>query len=150
MYQNLRKHRCSTPYAYYAVTVCTNNRRGWFKEFTTAHKTITLLYNNDRNGHTFTIAYVLMPDHLHWLFQLQKTKPLSKVIQGFKSQVSQYINKQQAHSVTVWQRNFYDHQIKNERDLYNQARYIVANPLRAGICISITQYSYWNCIYLNP
>ena len=41
-----------------------------------------------------------------------------------------------------------DHCLRAEDDLVSQARYIVANPLRAKLVNSIGDYPFWNCIYL--
>ena len=49
----------------------------------------------------------------------------------------------------LWQRNYYDHMIRNENDLLNNARYIIANPLRAKIVDKIASYPYWDCIYIK-
>ena len=39
--------------------------------------------------------------------------------------------------------------IRNENDLLNNARYIIANPLRAKIVDKIASYPYWDCIYIK-
>ncbi|TMO68447.1 transposase, partial [Pseudoalteromonas aurantia] len=41
-----------------------------------------------------------------------------------------------------------DHMIRNEAELLHNARYIVANPLRAKLVQKIGQYPYWWCKYL--
>ena len=48
----------------------------------------------------------------------------------------------------IWQRGFYDRAIRKEDDLVTIARYIVANPLRAGIVKSAGQYSLWDAIWM--
>ena len=48
----------------------------------------------------------------------------------------------------VWQRGFYDHAIRREENLRNVARYIVANPLRAGLVQQIGDYPLWDAIWL--
>ncbi|OUS67653.1 hypothetical protein B5G52_21600, partial [Pseudoalteromonas sp. A601] len=49
----------------------------------------------------------------------------------------------------VWQTGFYDSLIRNEEHLLHQARYIAANPIRAGIVNNLGNYPHWDCIYLN-
>jgi len=48
----------------------------------------------------------------------------------------------------IWQRGFHDHALRREEDLASAARYIVANPLRAGLCGKIGDYPYWNAQWL--
>ncbi|KTD93262.1 transposase [Pseudoalteromonas sp. H71] len=95
-----------------------------------------------------TICYVLMPDHLHWLFQLKECS-LANVIKIFKSVTTVKINKLNGTTGKIWQQNYFEHQLRSEKDLINQARYIVANPLRAGVAKNVGQYPYWDCIYLS-
>ncbi len=49
----------------------------------------------------------------------------------FKSIVTKRINRlQNVSGRPVWQRNYYEHIIRNERDMDRIARYIESNPLR--------------------
>ncbi|KTF15197.1 transposase [Pseudoalteromonas sp. H105] len=91
-----------------------------------------------------------MPDHLHWLFQLQdEAMSLSNLIGQFKSISTLKVNRERGLSGRIWQPNFYDHKIRAESDLIQQARYIVANPLRARLVKNIGDYPFWNCCYLD-
>ena len=89
-----------------------------------------------------------MPDHLHWQFQLLDKLTLSETVRRLKGRSSRAMKKNNLYTENVWQKGFFDHQIRNEKYVIRQARYIVANPLRAGIVSYIGDYSYWNCIYL--
>lgn len=56
-----------------------------------------------------------------------KPKSLGAIIGSFKSAVSYRIHKE--HNATgIWQRNYYEHIIRDERDLQNKTDYIEANP----------------------
>jgi len=48
----------------------------------------------------------------------------------------------------VWQRGFHDHAVRREENLRALARYIIANPLRAGLTRSPAEYSFWDCVWL--
>jgi putative transposase len=48
----------------------------------------------------------------------------------------------------VWQRGFYDRAIRKEEDLLAVARYIVANPLRAGLVSQLSDYPFWDAVWL--
>jgi len=47
----------------------------------------------------------------------------------------------------MWQDGFHDHAIRKEEDLADIARYVVANPLRAGLVRRIGDYSLWDSIW---
>ena len=145
----LRKGRVSQPFYFYVVTIATNNRKKFFTSFSLAHTVIRELYILQNEQAVKTISYVLMPDHIHWQFQLLSKYTLSEVLKRFKGRSTQSINKVIQHQGCIWQKDYFDHQIKNEADLVNQARYIVANPLRAGLIDNIGDYPFWNCIYLH-
>ena len=145
----LRKGRVYQPLHFYVITAVTNQRRPIFTQINIAKKVITELYVLENEKAVNTISYVLMPDHLHWQFQLLNKYTLAEVVKRLKGRTTQFINKAEQRKGSVWQADYYDHQIKNESDLIKQARYIVANPLRAGLVKNIGNYPFWNCIYLT-
>ncbi len=54
---------------------------------------------------------------------------LASVVGAFKSSVSRRINELRGtHGEPVWQRNYYEHVIRNDRDLMQVREYIVNNP----------------------
>jgi putative transposase len=88
--------------------------------------------------------YVIMPNHVHGILSLvgatRRVAPTSQTLQPgslgaimaqFKSIVTKRINGlQNVSGRPVWQRNYYEHIIRNERDMDRITRYIEANPLR--------------------
>ncbi len=84
--------------------------------------------------------YVVMPNHLHgiiWLTgQSDSTVNLSEIIQWFKTMTTnEYIRGVKQFSwptfpKRVWQRDYYDHIIRNDFDLDNIRLYIQDNPRR--------------------
>jgi REP element-mobilizing transposase RayT len=95
-----------------------------------------------------TLAYVLMPDHFHWLIQLHKDTDITSSVSSVKSVSAHRINKYLGKNTRVWQRGFYDHALRKEEDLIHVARYIVANPLRAGFVKSLSDYSLWDAVWV--
>ena len=143
-----RKGRHSNINAYYAITICCLNKQPIFANVANARLISNILFNFAATNNLITICYVVMPDHVHWLLQLKEGEPLSRLIGKFKSvSTFQYNRLNKCHG-PLWQANFYDHIIRNQDDLINQARYIVANPLRANLVASVSNYPYWHCVYL--
>ena len=146
-YQNLRKHRVSIPFHYYSVTTSTLDRNCYFSDFNNARVLInTLKAIEDIKART--ICFVVMPDHLHWLFQLQDKVPLATLMREVKGKSSYLINKSASSKRKIWQPGYYDSLIRSEEHLRDVSRYIIANPLRAGIVKNVRDYPYWDCIYL--
>ena len=58
-----------------------------------------------------------------------KHKSIGSLIAGFKSTVTKQINNIRAMPGTpVWQRNYYDHIIRNEKSLEQIRQYVINNP----------------------
>jgi REP element-mobilizing transposase RayT len=93
-----------------------------------------------------TLCYVVMPDHIHWLAQLNESANLSQTVQKVKSLTTMALREKWEGS--VWQRGFHDHTLREEEDLQATARYVVANPLRAGLVSSLRDYPLWDAIWL--
>ncbi|KAA3615662.1 MAG: hypothetical protein D8M58_15820 [Calditrichaeota bacterium] len=59
------------------------------------------------------------------------SKTVGAIIRGFKSAVSKKINEiRNSPGIPVWQRNFHDHIIRNEKEFYRIKTYIRDNPLK--------------------
>jgi len=67
---------------------------------------------------------------------------LSEIVRRYKARVTRLLGR------PVWQRGFHDHALRAEEDIVGVARYLVANPLRAGLCDKIGNYPYWNAQWL--
>ena len=58
-------------------------------------------------------------------------RPYDANVAGFKSSVTKQINElRDPPGASVWQRNFYEHVIRNEKDLADIREYIVNNPIK--------------------
>ena len=139
---NLRKGRVSVPNQIYHITTTTQNRNPIFNDFLAARTVIKVLKSSDQLGFTDTFAFVLMPDHLHWLFGINQLKTLEQVVQAAKSISAKRLNHM------VWQMGFYDYAIRAEDDLPAIAAYIVSNPVRAGLVEDISNYPHWGSRYM--
>jgi REP element-mobilizing transposase RayT len=138
----LRKGRYSELGQLYLVTSCTLNRECFFGDFYNARTVVKSLKYQDEIGRTDTYAYVVMPDHIHWLFAL-KTVTLGHAVGSVKSWVSKSLGR------PVWQSDYHDRALRCEENLLQASRYIVANPLRAGLVENIGAYPHWDSVWLT-
>jgi REP element-mobilizing transposase RayT len=95
-----------------------------------------------------SLAWVVMPDHFHWLFALRKGS-LGKLVQRVKSKSSIAINKAQGLNGSIWQDGYHDMAVRREEEILGLARYIVANPLRAGLVNRLGDYPLWDAVWLT-
>jgi putative transposase len=138
----LRKGRFSQTGGIYHVVITTAGRQAIFTQLAPARKAILALKTSDELQRTHTLAFTLMPDHLHWLFNLGQDTELSKTIAAYKTFSARAIGK------PIWQRGYYDHALRQEEDVQTLARYIVANPQRAGLVDKIKDYPHWDAVWL--
>ncbi len=140
--KNLRKGRASLPNHAYLVTIVTASRKPVFTSFDSARLAVRCLHDTDVARHARTLSFVVMPDHLHWLLQLEDGGNLAEAVRLYKAKVTVGFRQK------VWQRGFHDHALRDDEDMRGIARYIVANPVRAGLVRSVVEYSHWDAVWL--
>ena len=140
--KNLRKGRVSLPNHAYMVTIVTASRQPIFTSFTAARVAVRCFYDKDIVRQAQTLAFVVMPDHVHWLLQLEEEGDLSDVVRIYKTKVSLILWQR------IWQRGFHDHALRDEDDVRDTARDIIANPLRSGLTQHVGEYPHWDAIWL--
>ena len=145
--QALRSGRVSEANRAYLLTTVTHQRHTIFQDWRLARLLIAEMRRLHDQQLVQSLAWVVMPDHLHWLIQLQEI-PLPKLVLQLKSRSAIAINKARNASGRVWQKGFHDHALRKEEGLTATARYIVANPLRAGLVQRVGDYPHWDAIWL--
>lgn len=139
---SLRVGRYSQPGQIYLLTTITQKRKPVFENWMHARQLIHILKEQQERDHARTLAFVVMPDHLHWLMQLGDVVTLSTCMRNVKTLSALRIGK------AIWQPGFHDHALRSEEDLAGIARYVVANPVRAGLVQKTGQYSHWDAIWV--
>ncbi len=153
----IRKNIRLTNYNYasngrYFVTICTHNRQcilgnivgdnlcvvpsnahslteKWLKELEIKYKNITI----DK--------YIIMPNHVHFILFINTTgehigSPLHTMIQWYKTQTTNaYITAVKENQLApfhkhIWQRRYYEHIIRNEKEYQEIWQYIDTNPIK--------------------
>lgn len=144
----LRNGRASICNTAYLITTTTQNREPLFLHFPAACVAARCFEDAALLRSNRMLAWVLMPDHVHWLLQLGETDNLGDIVGRLKSASSRHANQSLNRTGSLWSKAFHDHALREEQDLQAVARYIVANPLRAGLVKRIGDYSFWNAIWL--
>ncbi len=129
----------------YFVTICTWQRQCFLGEVVNGemqlshYGDITQFYWHNLLNHHHHLEldeFVIMPNHLHGILILtddsacRKRHGLPEIIRGFKTFSARRLNKIRCTAgVSVWQRGYYEHIIRNEESLMAIREYIVNNPL---------------------
>lgn len=136
--RNLRKSRYSHPGLYYFLTTSVSGRRPIFTDDDNA----TIVLNSIRwlrlAGRFLVDAAVVMPDHLHIVGELGEST-LSQVMHSLKSFSARQLV---AAGVMppVWQDGYYDHGLRDDEDYRLKIRYVLQNPVRAGLVQRVRDY----------
>ena len=132
----LQNYDYSTSAAYF-VTICTQDRKPILSSIT--------LRDNEPHVHLTETgrvvekyltnmpgleAYVIMPNHIHFIIMIDEQddaadkRSLPQLIRSFKTIVSKEA------ACSLWQRNYYEHVIRSEKDMEGRMKYIERNPYR--------------------
>jgi len=76
----------------------------------------------------------IVPNHVHCILILEGSEfPLSEVWRRFKARTSYFAKKNKSINSSIWQRNYYEHTIRNEGALDRIKEYIKNNPLKENL-----------------
>ena len=87
------------------------------------------------------IAYVIMPEHLHFIIRVIGKYDLSNHMYDFKIHTAKKINIRLGSSGQLWQKRFYDHVIRNEEDFIKHIDYIYYNPVKHNLVSRSEDYN---------
>jgi len=125
----------------YSLRYCTHCRRPLFVE----EPVVTLVLSQISRAaveHQFAvIAYCFMPDHMHLLIEGQSEASDCKRFISRSKQYSGYYYSKQFQGV-LWQRYAFEHVLRDEELMPIVARYILENPVRAGLAREVLQYPF--------
>lgn len=136
----------------YFLTICTNDRKPYFEQYPRLRQIIAGRLDEVPNlfdGVTLD-KFVIMPNHVHAIVTLvgatlavaqdyragaRPAPTVGDIIGTFKSQCVQdwlkHIRQSNINAVgKFWQRNYYEHIIRDEQELNKIREYIINNPLK--------------------
>jgi REP-associated tyrosine transposase len=121
------------------LTMCTFRRAQLFIDTTTVGTARGELLRIGESYNVEVVAYCFMPDHLHALIEgLGAESDLLKCTKMFRQR--------SGHSYTalnagrLWQEGYVDRFLRAEEATIDVVRYIVGNPIRAGLCGDVREY----------
>lgn len=142
----------------YFITLCTREKVCLFGDINDGEiilnglgSIIQNLWNDlpNRYENTELDEYVIMPNHFHGIISIKtnvgtiqnrairelplhisrRKMLLPKIIGYYKMKSSKQINRlRNTHGISVWQRNYYEHIIRNDDELLSIREYIANNP----------------------
>ncbi len=116
----------------YFLTICTHQRQRAFDSELFARDALVKLLRSAAT-HGFALpAYCLMPDHVHLVAEGEREDSrLETFVRSWNTQTGYAWRRQ--HSSPLWQVGYYDRVLRGDEPLLAVARYVVLNPVRAGL-----------------
>jgi REP element-mobilizing transposase RayT len=118
------------------LTACTDARRPLFSNPDHADCVVDELRRLHSDAWR-VFGYCVMPDHVHTLV-LNADGSLVDFMRLFKGRTTR--NLRGRVTGTIWQRSFHDHLIRRNEDITATLKYMLDNPVRAGLVDDWTQY----------
>jgi REP element-mobilizing transposase RayT len=148
-YRALRRVRFSNPGQVYLLTTVTQGRRRLFSDPSAASDVSTTLREDRLWRDSRLLCWVLMPDHMHLLLSLGTTEGLPELMRRAKAMTSAAARASATEQrfQRTWMPGYHDRALRREENIVVVARYIVANPLRAGLVRRVRDYPYWGSIW---
>jgi REP element-mobilizing transposase RayT len=143
----LRVGRYSEAGRIYLLTSVVLGRQPLFSDWRVGRLLVNEFRTAERERRARSLAWVIMPDHFHWLIELE-TGSLGMLMRRVKSGSSRALVAAGAGPLRVWQKGYHDRAIRREENVQSVARYVVANPLRAGLVSRIGDYPLWDAVWI--
>ena len=138
----MKYRRVYVPGGTYFFTLVTHNRKPIFSDLE-AVETLRMAFKYIMPRFPYSIvATVIMPDHIHAVWTLPEgDSDFSTRWRLIKSCFTRnWTNRHKG--VSVWQHRFWEHLIRNEKDLERHVEYIHYNPVKHGLVNSPSDWPY--------
>jgi REP-associated tyrosine transposase len=129
-------HFIGTSDAVFFITICCEKRgRNQLCEAEIANEIFASARFYFERGVWGLPLLVLMPDHLHLLATFGERAGMRSVIRNWKRYLTNHVG-------IRWQRDFFDHRLRNDENFEAKANYILNNPVRAGLVARFEDWPY--------
>ena len=123
----------------FSVTIATFGRYDWFSRHPAlADAVVVSLRKTSRERGSVLFAWCVMPDHVHLLL---RDANLVGFVRLFKGRCTPIARGYEGHR-RLWQRSFLDHGVRRSESLANVVRYVLNNPVEAGLTPHAADYKW--------
>lgn len=127
----------------YLLTLCTADRRTLFISPDVVLMVLGCIEDASTRTNWAVHQICFMPDHIHMFVspKIDREQKLSRLVQRLKSSATQKLH---AAGITggIWQAEFFDHLLRSHESLHDKWLYVMANPVRAGLCSTPEEYPF--------
>ncbi|MBO4214139.1 MAG: transposase [Lachnospiraceae bacterium] len=135
-----RKEREKSEYGIYHVMLRGVNRQRIFEDNEDNFAFLSILATYKKKCEFELFAYCLMRNHVHMLIR-EGEMELPDVIRRVATTYAQYFNRKYGRVGHLFQDRYRSEAVKSEEQLIQTLRYIHRNPVKAGICEKMEEYT---------
>jgi REP element-mobilizing transposase RayT len=84
-----------------------------------------MFFDNNRYS---LLSYVVMNDHVHVLLRPHSSWTLPKILHSWKSYTANRLQREFKRKGSIWQEEYFDTIIRNDKQFYATVKYILSNP----------------------
>jgi putative transposase len=125
----------------YSLTLCTSGRHKAFIDKDAVTLTLSQILRAGKEHRFALTAYCFMPDHVHLLVEgcaphcnLERYVHAAKQFSGFA--YARHAERR------LWQHSYFDHALRGNESTQRAVRYILENPIRAGLVRIVDEYPF--------
>ncbi|WP_374439949.1 REP-associated tyrosine transposase [Pseudomonas panipatensis] len=145
--QNLQPQPLAEQRQVYLLTTVSADLVPRFRNWTTACLIAREIHRMGQELALESLAWVLMPDHLHWLLRLPAAR-LERSVHHFQARSARALMSLRADHGPAWQQGYHHRRLRDDEDCRGLARRMIAQPLRAGLVRRIVDYPFWYAAWL--
>ena len=144
----LSKEVYAIPYQPCSITISTANRQPIFAKAEFTESCIEILKEYSLKHAMRCHVFCFMPDHIHLLVEATPTKSLIAIAQELKGLWTK-VTWQHGFNGVIFQKSFFDHFLRKDEDIVMVVKYILNNPVRAGLVVKWQEYAFLGSTIYN-
>jgi putative transposase len=112
-------------------------------------------FRHSKSKYDYSIeAIVVMPDHFHLILTPKNVSDYPQIIRTIKQYFSKHCDAKYYEHIEqsksrekegyspIWQKKYYEHTIRDEKDFYEKLNYIYNNPIKHGYVEEVGDWKY--------
>lgn len=134
--------------ATYFLTICTRDKKPIFADKIKIRIVKNVANFVEKRLNMPILAMCVMPDHVHLIIHHpgDNSIMLADFVKEFKSRIYSEFRREFGLLKSFWQRFYYDHIIRDDKDFDEKFQYVLENPVKSGLTITVCDPNY---VYVN-
>jgi putative transposase len=129
------------------MTFCTHGRARLFLSHERVASTLAQFQRTSDQEHFALVAYCFMPDHVHLVLEGESEDADLRRAVSLMKQRAAYVFRTTFAVPMMWQEGYYEHVLRSDEATNVVVRYVLDNPIRAGLVRRHEDYPFMGAKY---